>query len=140
MTLREAQIRLKNKLNEIEDGNIEAGFILEGVTGLNRTELLFNFDRLITDEQLSQADEMADRRLSGEPIQYILGCWDFMGFSFRVGEGVLIPRPETEILVERILDEIKNINEPVIYDLCSGSGCIGLSIAKIRSDAKVFLV
>ena len=140
MTLREAQIHLKNKLNKIEDGNIEAGFILEGVTGLNRTELLFNFDRLITDEQLSQADEMADRRLSGEPIQYILGCWDFMGFSFKVGEGVLIPRPETEILVERILDEIKDINEPVIYDLCSGSGCIGLSIAKIRSDAKVFLV
>ena len=91
MTLRDAQIYLKNKLSEIEDGNIEAGFILESVTGLNRTELLFNFDRLITDEQLSEADEMADRRLSGEPIQYILGCWDFMGFSFEIGEGVLIP-------------------------------------------------
>lgn len=140
MTLREAQMHLKNKLNEIEDGNVEAGFILESVTGFNRTELLFNFNNLITDEQLSQADEMAERRLSGEPIQYILGCWDFMGFSFKVGEGVLIPRPETEILVERILDEIKDANEPVIYDLCSGSGCIGLSIAKTRSDAKVFLV
>ena len=86
------------------------------------------------------AETMANRRLSGEPIQYILGEWDFMDFKFKVGEGVLIPRPETEILVECVLERIKDIAEPVVYDLCAGSGCIGLSIKKLRPDAKVYLV
>ncbi len=140
MTLREAQLYLRNKLSEIEDGDIEAGYILESATGYNRTQLIFSFNNQITDQQFSNANTMAEKRLSGEPIQYILGSWEFMGFSFKVGQGVLIPRPETEILVERILDEIRDINQPVIYDLCSGSGCIGLSIKKIRNDAKVFLI
>lgn len=140
MTLREANNKLKSKLSFVEDGDIEAGYILESVTDLNRTQMLFNFESLISDEDFSKAVAMADRRLAGEPIQYILGSWDFMGFSFRVGEGVLIPRPETEILVERIIEEIKDIKEPVVYDLCSGSGCIGLSIKSLRNDAKVFLV
>lgn len=140
MTLREANNELKSMLSEVEDGDIEAGYILESVTGFNRTQMLFNFESAISAEDFSKAVAMAGRRLDGEPIQYILGSWDFMGFSFRVGEGVLIPRPETEILVERIIEEIKDIKEPVVYDLCSGSGCIGLSIKKLRNDAKVFLV
>ena len=113
MTLREANNKLKSKLSFVEDGDIEAGYILESVTGLNRTQMLFNFESLISDEDFGKAVAMADRRLAGEPIQYILGSWDFMGFSFRVGEGVLIPRPETEILVERIIEEIKDIKEPI---------------------------
>jgi release factor glutamine methyltransferase len=140
MTLREANNALKSQLSEIEDGDIEAGYILESATGFNRTQMLFNFESLISDGVFGKAMAMADRRLAGEPIQYILGEWDFMGFPFKVGKGVLIPRPETEILVEMILDKIKNIKEPVVYDLCSGSGCIGLSIKKLRNDAKVFLV
>ena len=140
MTLREANNALKSQLSEIEDGDIEAGYILESATGFNRTQMLFNFESLISDGVFGKAMAMADRRLAGEPIQYILGEWDFMGFPFKVGKGVLIPRPETEILVEMILDKIKDIKEPVVYDLCSGSGCIGLSIKKLRNDARVFLV
>ena len=140
MTLREALISLKQKLSNIDDGDIEASYILECVSGLSRTQMLFSYDKELTEKELAIASAMADRRLAGEPIQYILGSWDFMGFTFKVGEGVLIPRPETEILVEHIIEEIKDIESPVIYDLCSGSGCIGLSIKKIRNDAKVFLV
>ena len=78
-------------------------------------------------------------RVSGKPLQYILGKWSFYGREFCVGKGVLIPRPETEELVERALEILKPLSQPVVYDLCAGSGAIGLTIAKERSDAKVFL-
>ena len=140
MTLREVLKSLKLKLADIDDGDIEARYILEKVSGITYSQMLFKVDDEISEEIYNDALTMVDRRLSGEPIQYILGYWDFMDFTFKVGEGVLIPRPETEILVEYISDKIKNIAEPVIYDLCSGSGCIGLSLKKLNINAKVFLV
>ena len=140
MTLREALKSLKLKLADIDDGDIEARYILEKVSGISYSQMLFKVDDEISEEIYNDALTMVNRRLSGEPIQYILGYWDFMDFTFKVGEGVLIPRPETEILVEYISDKIKNIAEPVIYDLCSGSGCIGLSLKKLNINAKVYLV
>lgn len=92
-----------------------------------------------TDEQIALMDKLIERRKKGEPLQYIVGSWSFYGLEFAVGEGVLIPRPETELLVEYVLKELKNINNIVVYDLCSGSGCIGLTVAKIRPDADVYL-
>lgn len=93
----------------------------------------------VTDEQIALMDKLIERRKKGEPLQYIVGSWSFYGLEFAVGEGVLIPRPETELLVEYVLKELKNINNIVVYDLCSGSGCIGLTVAKIRPDADVYL-
>ncbi len=92
-----------------------------------------------TDEQISTLLLLIDRRKSGEPLQYILGSWEFLGIEFLVGEGVLIPRPETEQLVEYVLEQLKDVKNPIVYDLCSGSGCIGLTIAKLRPDATVYL-
>jgi len=80
------------------------------------------------------------RRINGEPLQYILGEWEFMGLSFYVGEGVLIPRQETELLVEAASQRIKEMKSPVIFDLCAGTGCIGLSVAKLFKDASVYLL
>lgn len=77
---------------------------------------------------------------SGEPLQYVLGKWDFYESEFFVGEGVLIPRPETEELTDFAVKTAKEKKAPVVIDLCSGSGCIGISIAKAVSDAKVYLV
>lgn len=77
---------------------------------------------------------------SGEPLQYVLSKWDFYDSEFYVGKGVLIPRPETEELVEKVINEAKKIENPVIFDLCSGSGCIGISIAKAVPNAKVYCV
>ena len=128
MTLKEALSNLKIKLAEVNDGALESRYILEKVSGVSYSEMLFKGDSEISEEKYNEALAMAKRRLSGEPIQDILGSWDFMDFTFKVGEGVLIPRPETEILVEYIAEKIKDIDEPVIYDLCSGSGCIGLSL------------
>ena len=140
MTLKEALKNLKIKLAQIDDGDIESRYILEKVSGVSYSEMLFKGDSEISAEKYNEALLMAERRLKGEPIQYILGFWDFMDFTFKVGEGVLIPRPETEILVEYIADKIKDIDEPVIFDLCSGSGSIGLSLRKLHKNAKVFLV
>jgi release factor glutamine methyltransferase len=83
-----------------------------------------------------------ERRLSGEPLQYIIGEWDFYNCTFRVGEGVLIPRPETELLVDETLEFLKGRSdgEKTVLDLCSGSGCIAISIAKNCPEAKVLAV
>ena len=83
----------------------------------------------------SEAIKFANRRISGEPLQYILGEWEFYGLPFYVGEGVLIPRADTETLVDAALEIIGN--EPLyVADLCSGSGAIAIAVAK-NSSAKV---
>lgn len=83
---------------------------------------------------------MIEKRAEGFPVQYVIGEWDFYGEVFKVGEGVLIPRPETEMLVDFALEYLSDKKNPVVFDLCAGSGCIGLSVAKNRPDAKVFLL
>ena len=78
-----------------------------------------------------------ERRKQGEPLQYILGSWDFMGMPFITDKRALIPRPETELLVEEVLAHIRGLDRPAnVLDICTGSGCIAVSIAKL-SNAKV---
>jgi len=76
----------------------------------------------------------------GEPLQYVIGKWDFYESEFFVGEGVLIQRPETEELTELVIKKAKELNNPVVYDLCAGSGCIGISAAKAVPSATVYCV
>lgn len=77
---------------------------------------------------------------SGEPLQYVIGKWDFYESEFFVGKGVLIPRPETEELTELVINKAKTLDYPVIFDLCAGSGCIGISVAKAVPRATVYCV
>lgn len=77
---------------------------------------------------------------SGEPLQYVIGKWDFYESEFYVGKGVLIPRPETEELTELVIKKAKTLDAPVVFDLCAGSGCIGISVAKAVEKADVFCV
>lgn len=77
---------------------------------------------------------------SGEPLQYVIGKWDFYESEFCVGKGVLIPRPETEELVELAVKAIKSIGKCIVYDLCAGSGCIGVSVAKVCPEASVYMI
>ena len=81
-------------------------------------------------------EQMLRRRLLGEPLQYILGEWEFYGIPMLVGPGVLIPRADTEIVVEKAIELLKDKKGPKVLDVCAGSGCIGIAIAK-TSDAKV---
>ena len=85
-------------------------------------------------------EQMVQKRLSGQPLQYLLGEWEFYSLPFAVGEGVLIPRPDTETLVEKALALLDGQTAPHVLDLCSGSGCVAISIAHERPDAWVTAV
>ena len=122
----------------IDDAYFDAVCLVEHVTGLDRTRIMLCDDD-VTDEQAALLEAAVLRRAGGEPLQYIIGEWDFFGRTFEVGTGVLIPRPETELLVELALRKLEGCRHPVVFDLCAGSGCIGLSIASERPDAHVYL-
>lgn len=81
--------------------------------------------------------EDVKKRAAGEPLQYLLGEWEFMGFPFAVGPGVLIPRPDTEILAETAVEFLRGKKNPRLLDLCFGSGCIGISCALLLKNCRV---
>lgn len=83
---------------------------------------------------------LVQKRAEGYPLQYILGSQQFAGIDILVGEGVLIPRPDTEALVDAGLEALQGVEDPIVYDLCAGSGCVGLAICKKRPDAAVTAV
>lgn len=104
---------------------------------------------LVTDKNKDVSPELSDkimelvrRRSEGYPLQYLLGEWEFYGYPFKVGEGVLIPRPDTETLIEQTLAVCRQMGNrsPKIIDLCSGSGCIAVTLKKEIPEAEVFAV
>ena len=123
-----------------ENSDFDARCLLEFVLNLNPTQYLLNRSEEVDSVCAEKFLSLVEKRSNGEPLQYILGKWEFMGLPFYVGEGVLIPRPETEMLVEYALDFLKDKKNPVVIDLCSGSGCIAISVAKHLPNAKVYAV
>ena len=120
--------QLRNLLEQKnpDTAEFEANQLMQWATGLERSALMLETDT--EDSAAEQAIEAAHRRLKGEPLQYIIGEWEFYGLPFKVGEGVLIPRQETELLVERAIERLPA--KGVLIDLCSGSGCIPIAVAK----------
>ena len=111
------------------DTPMEAALLFRGVFGLGRQELLLRGGEAASPDLAGAFWELVRRRLAGEPLQYLLGEWEFYGLPFRVGPGVLIPRPETELLVDAALEAVVGISAPALLDLCSGSGCVPVAIA-----------
>ncbi|MBF01501.1 peptide chain release factor N(5)-glutamine methyltransferase [Flavobacterium coralii] len=111
---------------------------LEELKGWNRSRLALNPDEEMTPDEVRQWDEVLQSLKGQKPIQYIFGKAWFYGLEFRVNENTLIPRPETEELVEWIISENINRQDITILDIGTGSGCIAVSLAKNLSDAKVF--
>ena len=140
MTVSEVYSKIKKALFESgnQDYNYEAKLILEFV--LSGRNLLLSADSKLSDSQLKQLEGIVQKRQNHYPLQYILGEWDFYKYTFKVGEGVLIPRSDTEILVEKAAQFLKDIENPQVLDLCAGSGCIGISIAKDYPQSFVTLV
>ena len=85
------------------------------------------------------ATELAERHLAGEPVAYLIGEWEFYGLPLDISRAVLIPRPDTEVLAERAIEAAQGYDEPRVLDLCAGSGCIGLAVAKHVPGARVLL-
>ena len=126
--------------NNIDNGENEARWLLEDTLRLTPTQVYIDSEKNVDKKDEDKYLDSIFQRLEGRPLQYILGSWDFYGRKFFVGEGVLIPRPETELLVDFALEQIKNTVNPIVIDLCAGTGCIGLTVAAERKDATVYLV
>lgn len=123
----------------IPDPENDASLILSYLTGRPALELQLDTDTLTEPSVLSAFQELAEKRLNRIPLQYLLGEAPFFRRFFKVDPRVLIPRPETELLCEWVLEEIKDIHSPRVLDLCCGSGCIGLTIKAERPDVLVTL-
>ena len=119
---------------------LDAELLLADLLGVGRARLVaFDADPLPA-SLLASFESRITRRANGEPVAYLLGRRDFWSLTLSVGPGVLVPRPETELLVEAALEALAGRPTPRVLDLGTGSGAIGLSIAKDRPDARVDLV
>lgn len=129
----------EKKLVTSDAPDVDAYEIFRFVTNMSKTDILLSPRRDISEDKLSVFSALIKKRATGYPLQYILGEWDFYGLSFFVGEGVLIPRNETEQLADEACKFLKNKKDKVVFDLCTGSGCIGLSVAANNPGCKVYL-
>ena len=112
----------------IAEARREAGSLLAHVLGRDRSFVIMHADDLLTSEQTQTFRSFTARRAKGEPLQYIVGHQEFFKLDFQVTLDVLIPRPETEIIVETALELLKNESEPFFADVGTGSGCIAISL------------
>ena len=135
--LRGAQERLTE--SGCPDPRVDSRWIAEDTLGLTAKDLTFEALRDIDPERLEVLNARLERRVNGEPVQYILENANFMGLNFHVDRRVLIPRQDTETLVEALVVELRGREKPRLLDLCAGSGAIGLSAASLAPDAQVTL-
>ena len=118
----------------------DAERLLRHVLGWDRAALIANPDRVVPEPEAERFRAFVQRRASREPLQYILGTQAFWKHEFRVTPAVLIPRPETELLVETSLELLKDVERPLVVDVGTGTGCIALSVAFERPDAEVHAI
>lgn len=121
---------------------LSAEWLLSAATGLTRVEVYAFHDRPLTPEERATLRESVRRRAAGEPLQYISGEMAFRHLVVKVKPGVLIPRPETEVLVDSVLPAVRSAiadrGEASVIDLCTGSGCVALSIAQECPETRVW--
>jgi release factor glutamine methyltransferase len=161
LTIKEALAWAEDYLNryEVPDAKTEAEYLLTHLLNCKRSGLYLNFNQAVDYYELQRFVDFVERRIKREPSQYIIGEQEFWGLPFKVNKDVLIPRPETEILVEEAVEAVNckllNVNNRrkqinsisqftvhsshfTILDLCTGSGCIAIALAKEIPDSKVY--
>ena len=125
---------------DVGSARIEVQCLLQAVLNVNRAYVIAYPEKQLEFEQQARYVALLERRLNGEPVAYILGEREFYGLKFKVTAATLIPRPETELLVERALSCIPREGGVRVLDLGTGSGAIALSIAHVRPDVKVVAI
>ncbi len=139
MTIGEIYHLGKGRLAEAgnESPAFDAACLIKWVFGLNRQQLILRSGQAAGEEKKEEYIQMIEERASGRPLQYILGRWPFLNLELAVGEGVLIPREETELLVQTAADLLKKHLSPRIIDLCSGTGAVALGLASLLPDSEI---
>ncbi len=137
MTIREAVEWGSHELEEhgVDNAKHDSYELLSAVNGMTRTFYLVNQDSMLSEEDFLSFEEYIDKRAAHVPLQHILGKTYFYGYEFEVNGDVLVPRPDTEILVEEVMKVTRNGD--YILDMCTGSGCIGITLAKKFPEIKV---
>lgn len=137
MTAGEWQKDAARRLTEAgcEDGRFDALCLLEDIAGLGRRRVTGK--EPLSRSALEALEAALAQRLDGRPLQYILGEWDFLDLTLSVGEGVLIPRQDTELLCRVAADRLRGVPGPRVLDLCAGTGCVGLGVASLCPSAQV---
>lgn len=140
MRVREALAKVAGRLLEagVANGAQEARWLLEAVLGVDGGGLACRLGDEAPSAALSRLEELTGRRARGEPLQYVLGTVEFHEIELEVGPGVLIPRPETEELVEVALGLVEGVASPRVCDVCTGSGAIALALAQAMPSACVW--
>lgn len=126
----------------IDTYRFDAQCIMEEAFGTRMPGILTNSSASAPVDTVNKVRRMTEKRSAGYPLQYIIGQWEFFGYPFVVDEGVLIPRPDTETLVERVIEICRrnSMKSPIIADLCSGSGCIAITLKRELPDADIYAV
>ena len=130
----------KLRAANVSDPQLVAQSLLAEALGRDRTYLIVNFQEALPAETISRYDELIARRVAGEPLQYITGRQEFFGLEFEVTPAVLIPRPETELIVEEALHLAAEISRPLIIDVGTGSGCLAVVLAREIPQARVLAI
>ena len=141
MKIKELLLYGINLLNEnnIEDGNLISNLLLQKVLNVGKTDLVVKENEEVTLSFENNYKLFLEKIIKGVPLQYITNQQYFYGYKFFVDENVLIPQPDTEILVEEVIKKYSNVENLKILDMCTGSGCIGITLKKKLNNAFVTL-
>jgi release factor glutamine methyltransferase len=140
-TLKNIQSKLYEGINfSSDEAKLEARFILEHVLKITQKEIIQKSDLHIDTDNQTEIEYITEKRIAGTPLPYLLGEWSFYGRTFKVNPHVLIPRADTEVLIEKALSKINAHDHNEILDLGCGTGIIGITIALERSLSKVTLI
>jgi release factor glutamine methyltransferase len=121
----------------VESPRVDAELLAEKALGISRTELYLNRERLLSNGESAKLERLVARRAQREPLAYVLSEWGFRRLTLKVDSRVLVPRPETEVVVQRCLDLLAGVPEPAVLDVGTGSGAIALAIADEHPGARV---
>ena len=138
MTIKDIIIKYSKELEKISPTpRLDVETLLQKVLGVDRLYILLNLERVLSEDEEQLFNKFINERLNNRPIAYIVGNREFMGLDFFVKEGVLIPRPDTEVLVEEVIELAKKKDAKNILDIGTGSGAITVSLAKYLENVKV---
>lgn len=140
MTIKEAYLLGREHLaaSGSPEPAVEAEMLLRFVLRVDRAHLYTHWDGEVPDASRGRFQSLLEERAGGRPIHYIVGAREFMGLAFAVDERVMIPRPETELLVEFAVSRLRGRARPIVADVGTGSGCIAVSLAHLVAGARVY--